>query len=347
MKMKRAALLTFVALLVPACGGGGGGGGGGPSPFAVLFRAPAPDETGISRTPVVYIQFNRAADPATVTNQNFFLTSGGNPVPAAVSYQPCNFMARLEPSSLPLTAGTYTVHLTADLKDAGGAALAPETFDFTVSDFADTDRPTFSGVSSAAASGTDSITLSWSAATDASSVTYDIFVSTTSGCYNFGAPFDTATASPHTVLGLAPNTTYFFIVRARDADGNTDQNTVEASAKTLVSWSANVWPIVQNNCRSCHTGSGEGAQQVPNMIMTDADTTRSAWVNVDPICSGGSIPPGAKRVVPGDASQSFVYNKISQAVPWCGDRMPRGRPALASSDIQLFFDWIEQGALDN
>jgi hypothetical protein len=339
--------LIAVSLLVPACGGGGGGGGGGPSPFAVVFRSPEPDATGVARTAVVYVQFNRAADPSTVTETNFFLTSSGNPVPAAVTYQACNRMARLEASSLPLAAGTYTVHLTADIKDSGGAALAAETFDFTVGNFADTERPTFSGASSATAASPTSVVLSWSAATDASSVTYDIFLSTTSGCYNFGVPFDTATASPHTVVGLAPNTTYFFVVRARDAAGNTDQNTAEVSAKTLVSWSMNVWPVVQNNCRSCHIGTGQGAQQVPNMIMTDANATRTAWINVDPSCTGGSIPSGAKRIVPGDATKSFVYNKISEDPPWCGARMPRGRPALPASEIQLFFDWIEQGALDN
>lgn len=347
--LQRPAAALLAALLVPACGGGGGGGGGGPAPFQVIFRSPPADATGVARTAIVYVRFNRAADPATVTGTNFFLTSGGNPVPATVSYSDCNFTASLTPSS-PLDANaTCTVNLTSGLTDGGGAPLAPETFSFTTSNFLDTTLPTFSGVSSATPTSTTSVDLSWSAATgEPSPVVYDIFVSTTSGCFNFGDPDQTtpAGATAATVTGLVPNTTYYFAVRARDAAENSDRNTAQASAKTLVSWNLNVWPVVQNNCRSCHV-SGEGSQQVPNMIMTDAAATRTAWIDVDPTCTGGSIPAGAKRVVPGDPAQSFVYNKISQVTPWCGDRMPRGRPALSPADIQLFFDWIAQGALDN
>lgn len=349
--IRRVGTCLFAALLVPACGGGGGGGGGGgPAPFQVIFRSPTPDATNVARTAIVYVQFNRAADPATVTETNFFLTSGGNPVPAAVSYSACNFMASLTPSS-PLDAGaTCTVNLTSAIKDGGGAALAAQTFNFTVGNFSDTTPPSFSGVSSAAAASATSVDLSWSAATgETSSVVYDIFVSTTSGCFNFGAPDQTtpAGATSATVTGLVPNTIYFFAVRARDADGNSDRNTVEATAKTPVSWNLNVWPVVQNKCRSCHIGSGEGAQQVPSMIMTDANSTRLAWVGIDPTCSGGSIPPGAKRVLPGNPDLSFVYNKINETAPWCGVRMPKGGAPLSAAQIQLFYDWINQGAPDN
>ncbi|MFN3486211.1 MAG: Ig-like domain-containing protein [Planctomycetota bacterium] len=347
--LRRPATALFAALLVPACGGGGGGGGGAPAPFQVIFRSPAADATNVARTAIVYVKFSRAADPTTVTETNFFLTSAGNPVPAAVSYSACNFMASLTPSAPLGAAATCTVNLTSALTDTGGAPLAPETFSFTTGNFSDTTLPTFSGVSSATAASATSVNLSWSAATGESSpVVYDIFVSTTSGCFNFGDPDQTtpAGATGATVTGLVPNTTYYFAVRARDAEENSDRNTVQASAKTLVSWSLNVWPVVQNNCRSCHV-SGQGSLQVPNMIMTDATATRAAWINVDPSCTGGSIPAGAKRVVPGDPAQSFVYNKISQVTPWCGDRMPRGQPALSPVNIQLFFDWIDQGALDN
>lgn len=348
--MRRFGACLFAFLLVPACGGGGGGGGGGPSPFQIIFRSPAADATNVARTAIVYVRFNRAADPATVTDTNFFLTSDGNPVPAAVSYSACNFMASLTPSS-PLDAGaTCTVNLTSAIKDGGGAALAAQTFEFTVGNFSDTTPPTFSGVSSATAASATSVDLSWSAATgETSSVVYDIFVSTTSGCFNFGDPDQTTPAgdTSATVTGLAPNTTYFFAVRARDADENSDRNTAQASAKTLVSWSLNVWPVVQNNCRSCHIGNGEGAQQVPNMLMTDANSTRLAWVNINPTCSGGSIPLGAKRVFPEDPDLSFVFNKINETAPWCGVRMPKGGAPLSAAQIQLFYDWINQGALDN
>jgi hypothetical protein len=83
------------------------------------------------------------------------------------------------------------------------------------------------------------------------------------------------------------------------------------------------------------------------MIMTDAAATRLAWIDVAPSCTGGTFPPEAKRVVPSNPGLSFVYNKISEQVPWCGVRMPQGQPALSNAQIQLFYDWIAQGTLDN
>ena len=81
------------------------------------------------------------------------------------------------------------------------------------------------------------------------------------------------------------------------------------------------------------------------MIMTDATATRNAWLGIDAICAG--LPAGTKRVVAGNALASFVYNKISQTTPQCGVRMPKNAAALPVAQQMLFFDWINQGALDN
>ena len=78
---------------------------------------------------------------------------------------------------------------------------------------------------------------------------------------------------------------------------------------------------------------------------SDATATRNAWVGFDAICGG--LPAGTKRVVAGDALNSFVYLKISQTTPPCGVRMPFGLPPLSVANQMTIFDWIQQGALDN
>jgi hypothetical protein len=102
----------------------------------------------------------------------------------------------------------------------------------------DTTAPTFSGLTSATATGSN-VTLGWTAATDnsaaASAITYRVFRSTTAGGQVFTSP--TATTSPgattHSLTGLAAGT-HYFVVRAVDDSGNEDKNTVEKSATVAV-----------------------------------------------------------------------------------------------------------------
>jgi YVTN family beta-propeller protein len=99
--------------------------------------------------------------------------------------------------------------------------------------------PTFGGVESATALSSTEIELQWSEATDdvtpSSNIVYLIYMATTSGGQNFATP--TAMTAPgvtaYTVTGLIPNTTYYFVVRARDEAGNIDANTVEKESTTL------------------------------------------------------------------------------------------------------------------
>ncbi len=101
----------------------------------------------------------------------------------------------------------------------------------------DTTPPTFSGLSGAVATGT-TIALTWTRATDPyvapSTLVYDVYVATTSGQENFATPSFTtpAGASGFSLSNLALVTTYYVVVRARDAYGNEDTNTIEQSATT-------------------------------------------------------------------------------------------------------------------
>ena len=50
-----------------------------------------------------------------------------------------------------------------------------------------------------------------------------------------------------------------------------------------------------------------------------------------------------KRVTPGDATNSYIYRKIT-GVGITGDRMPQGGPFLTDAQISLVKDWIRRGA---
>ncbi len=101
----------------------------------------------------------------------------------------------------------------------------------------DTTAPMFAGASGAQ-SAPNSITVSWSAAQDnvtpASQITYLVYQSATAGGENFAAPtYTTAPGAQSYSIGKLPiNTTYYFVVRARDAQGNIDANKVEVKATT-------------------------------------------------------------------------------------------------------------------
>jgi hypothetical protein len=78
------------------------------------------------------------------------------------------------------------------------------------------------------------------------------------------------------------------------------------------------------------------------MKMTDPSTLYNRWVRVFSQCN-----PNLFRVLPGDSGRSFVYDKISQPAPLCGQRMPLDGPMLEPEEQQTIKDWIDQGARHN
>lgn len=104
----------------------------------------------------------------------------------------------------------------------------------------DTQAPEFSGLESVSPASSTSLQLSWQAATDNvtadADIKYRICYSTAAG--ECSASFESsaeATGTGHTVTGLTAGNTYYFIVRAVDGAGNTDNNTVE-KASALSGW---------------------------------------------------------------------------------------------------------------
>lgn len=107
--------------------------------------------------------------------------------------------------------------------DRGGAPMIDDT----------DDGPRFDGISSTAPASDVAVQVTWAPAEDAttaaSDLVYRVYVATKSGKQNFSKPAVTSPpgASSALVGNLEPDTDYYFVVRAVDADGNEDQNAVE------------------------------------------------------------------------------------------------------------------------
>lgn len=108
-----------------------------------------------------------------------------------------------------------------------------------------------------------------------------------------------------------------------------------------VSWSRDVWPILIVRCQVCHT-TGSGAEQVPDMRMTDAASLYQSWVRILSQCN-----PNLFRVYPGRSDLSFVFDKISQVAPLCGQRMPLEGAPLSDAEQGTIRSWIDEGAVHN
>ncbi len=126
----------------------------------------------------------------------------------------------------------------------------------------DATPPAFAGATSATP-GPSSITLGWSAATDnvtaSSDITYLVYQAASSGGESFASPsfVSPAGATSFAVGKLAPSTTYYFVVRARDLTGNVDANTIEVSATT---------PATVDSTPPSFAGASSASAQSPSAV---------------------------------------------------------------------------------
>jgi hypothetical protein len=95
--------------------------------------------------------------------------------------------------------------------------------------------PTFAGITSVAPSSDVSLQVTWDAASDdatpAEELRYRVYVATSEGAQNFGAPTVEPPAGVRSIVvpALEPGKEYFIVVRAVDAGGLEDTNTTEES----------------------------------------------------------------------------------------------------------------------
>ncbi|MFO0579080.1 MAG: fibronectin type III domain-containing protein [Polyangia bacterium] len=335
-----------------ASGGGPVPDGGAPSDFAVPGDQTPPVFAGATRAVSapnsVTLSWGSATDDrsaaANLTYLIYQATSAGGETYAAPTYTTAPGATSFAVGKLAINTTYYFVVRARD--EAGNIDGNTVEVSAKTPAISDTQAPTFAGLTSATATSTD-ITLSWSAASDnvsaAADLVYSIYQATAAGTQMYSTP--TYTTAPgvtsYKISGLLPNTTYYFVVRARDAAGNIDANTVERSAKTGgVSLSGQVQPIFLAKCatNACHSG----ARPAQGLSLGSAAATYAGTVNV-----ASTECTANKLVLPNQPDQSYLIWKLQGSGPcFMGSQMPKGQP-LSAAEITTVRSWILSGAPNN
>jgi hypothetical protein len=191
------------------------------------------------------------------------------------------------------------------------------------------------------------VTFSWAPAEDdktpVDQIVYDVYEAKSSKAQTFDRP-PRASSSPGatslTVTDLTPDTTLFWVVRARDQGGNHDSNTKESNGAISVSFVRQVQPIFTQDCAvsGCHVPGNPMA----GLILAPG-FAYGALVDV----RAAQSPD--RRVVPTDPTSSYLYKKISQNPPPVGWQMPAPATGsvLSTAEKELVRRWIAQGAVNN
>ena len=210
---------------------------------------------------------------------------------------------------------------------------------------ADTQPPTFVGAMSAFNAGGGLLRVTWNPASDdltpPPGIVYVVYAGTTPGDEDFANPVATtacgAASADVTELSLS---TFYFVVRARDAAGNVDSNTTEVSAQSGASFAYDVQPIFTVNCGvpGCHVPG--------NPIEGEVLVAGYAYASIVNVPS--TEVPALFRVQPNDPPDSYLYQKIMGTAK-IGTQMPAPATGNVLTDAQkgLIQQWIQQGALDN
>ena len=117
----------------------------------------------------------------------------------------------------------------------------------------------------------------------------------------------------------------------------TPVSTPPASAPTL---SMIQTQIFDPSCTTCHTDVGRTPSAGLNLR---AGVAFAGLVSV-----ASSAQAGAVRVIPGNANNSYLVQKLEGAPGIAGLRMPRnGPPYLTDAQVQMIRAWIAAGAPNN
>ena len=100
--------------------------------------------------------------------------------------------------------------------------------------------------------------------------------------------------------------------------------TEPAAQGTTVSFANDILPIIESRCISCH--GGQRTEKGLDMKSFDSLMTGS---------ENGPV------VTPGDAAHSKFVELVAT------QKMPKRGPKLTPPQVQLFTDWVNQGALNN
>jgi hypothetical protein len=127
------------------------------------------------------------------------------------------------------------------------------------------------------------------------------------------------------------------------ADTGTGEPPPDAGPPTFSNLYATVF--AQYGCTTHHSGASPAGG-------LDLSTKAKAYANLVSVKSttpSGEKPacPAGDRVVPGSASTSLLYLKVSEAAPPCGSEMPLNGPYLTTAEQTLIATWINDGAKNN
>lgn len=92
-----------------------------------------------------------------------------------------------------------------------------------------------------------------------------------------------------------------------------------------ISFANDIQPIIQTSCQTCH-GGDRGVEEGLDM---------SSYANIMAGSDNGPV------VLAGNADGSLMVEMLIQ------NKMPKRGPKLTAEQVQLFIDWINQGALNN
>jgi hypothetical protein len=212
----------------------------------------------------------------------------------------------------------------------------------------DTTPPSFNGLVSADVDGlARTVSFTWEAGSDDKTaleqMIYDVYEASASKAQNFAGPPRASSepgATSLVVTDLTPDTTLYWVVRARDQGGNHDTNRIEANGAVSVSFSRQVQTIFTHDCgvSGCHVPGNP----VANLILAPGFAYK-ALVNVK------AVESSDLRVEPGNPDASYLYKKISQNPPPVGWQMPAPATGsvLSTAEKDLIRRWILQGAVNN
>lgn len=132
-------------------------------------------------------------------------------------------------------------------------------------------------------------------------------------------PTSTATEVP-----AAPTQTSTSLPTATNTAQPTLTSTVESVPSISVSFTNDVFPILQSRCINCHGGD----RTEEGLVM----------LTYDKLMTGSDNGP---VVTAGDAQNSLLVELVST------QKMPKRGPKLTPPQVQVIIDWIDQGALNN
>ena len=173
--------------------------------------------------------------------------------------------------------------------------------------------PTFAGVQAVAPASETSLQVSWAAASDDNTaeddIVYNIYVASTAGDQNFGAPTFTAPPGSRAFImtNQAPGAEVHVVVRAVDGAGNEDTNTNEVSAAPALDSTAPTFAGATG-------ASGQGATEVEVSWDAATDDPNDA-LSVSYLVYWSDIQGNAKNGLLGASSSPGETSAVVKGLP--------------------------------